>query len=74
MFRNMVLRRVFVHTRDEVAGGWEKLCNEELYNVYCSADTVRMKLSVHVARVVEVVNVYSLVWECRLEYLSVDGS
>jgi hypothetical protein len=29
-----VLRRIFGTERDEVTGGWRKLHNEELHNVY----------------------------------------
>jgi hypothetical protein len=31
-----VLRRIFGPKRDEVTGGWRKLHNEELYNLYSS--------------------------------------
>jgi hypothetical protein len=31
---NRVLRRIFGHERDEVRGGWSKLHNEELHNLY----------------------------------------
>jgi len=31
---NMVLRRIFGPKREEVAGGWRVLHNEELHNVY----------------------------------------
>jgi hypothetical protein len=36
VFENSVLRRVFGHKRDEVAGEWRKLHNEELNDLYCS--------------------------------------
>jgi hypothetical protein len=36
MFENRVLRRIFGPKRDEVIGGWKKLHNEELHNLYCS--------------------------------------
>jgi hypothetical protein len=32
MFENRVLRRIFGHKREEVAGGWRRLHNEELHN------------------------------------------
>jgi hypothetical protein len=41
VFENMVLRRIFGPKRDEMAGGWRKLHNEELYNLY-SLSTIRM--------------------------------
>jgi hypothetical protein len=33
VFENRVLRRMFGHTRDEVAGEWRKLHNDELYDL-----------------------------------------
>jgi hypothetical protein len=37
-----VLRRIFGPKRDEVAGGWRKLHNEELHNLYSSPNIIRM--------------------------------
>jgi hypothetical protein len=37
-----VLRRIFGPKRDEVAGGWRKLHNEALYNLYSSPSTVKV--------------------------------
>jgi hypothetical protein len=34
VFENRVLRRIFGPKRDEVAGGWRKLHNEELLDLY----------------------------------------
>jgi hypothetical protein len=34
VFENRVLRRIFGLSRDEVTGGWRKLHNEELHNLY----------------------------------------
>jgi len=42
VFENRVLRRVFGSKRDEVTGKWRKLHNEELNDVYCSPNIVRM--------------------------------
>jgi hypothetical protein len=36
VFENRVLRRLFKLKRDEVMGGWRKLHNEELHNMYSS--------------------------------------
>ena len=52
---NMVLRRKFGPKRDEVTGEWRKLHNEELNDLYCSSNTVRviksrMRWAGHVAR------------------------
>jgi hypothetical protein len=39
---NMLLRRIFGPTRDEVIGEWRKLHNEELSNLYFSPNIVRV--------------------------------
>jgi hypothetical protein len=41
-FENIVLRRIFGLKRDEVTGGWRKLHNEELHNLYSSQSIIRM--------------------------------
>jgi hypothetical protein len=56
MFENRVLKRIFKPRRDEVTGGWRKLHNEELHNLYSSPSIInmikskRMRWAVHVAR------------------------
>jgi hypothetical protein len=42
VFENRVLRRIFGPKRDEVTGGWRKLHNEELHNLYSSPSVIRM--------------------------------
>jgi hypothetical protein len=42
VFENRVLRRIFGPKRDEVTGGWRKLHNEELHNLYSSQSIIRM--------------------------------
>jgi hypothetical protein len=42
VFENRVLRRIFGSKRDGVMGGWRKLHNEELHNLYSSPRTSRM--------------------------------
>jgi hypothetical protein len=37
-----VLRRIFGPKRDEVTGGWRKLHNEELHNLYSSPNIIRV--------------------------------
>jgi hypothetical protein len=37
-----VLRRIFGPKRDEVTGKWRKLHNEELNDLYCSPNIVRV--------------------------------
>ena len=39
---NMVLRRIFGPRRDEVTGEWRRLHNEELNDLYCSPNIVRV--------------------------------
>jgi hypothetical protein len=41
----MVLRRIFGPKREEVKGGWRRLHNEELHNLYISPDIVRVIIS-----------------------------
>jgi hypothetical protein len=45
VFENRVLRRIFGPKRNEVIGGWTKLHNEKLHNLYSSLSLSLMKLS-----------------------------
>jgi hypothetical protein len=40
VFENRVLRRMFVPRRDKVIGGWRKLHNEEVHNLYLAPSDV----------------------------------
>jgi hypothetical protein len=42
VFESGVLRRIFGPKRGEVTGGWRKLHNEELHNLYSSSNIIRM--------------------------------
>jgi hypothetical protein len=42
VFENRVLRRLFGPKRVEVMGGWIKLHNEKLHNLYASPGVIRM--------------------------------
>jgi hypothetical protein len=42
VFENRVLRRIFGSKRNEVAGEWENLHNEELHNLYSSPSVIRV--------------------------------
>jgi hypothetical protein len=42
VFENRVLRRIFVPKRDGVTGGWRKMYNEELVNLYSSPSIIRI--------------------------------
>jgi len=66
---NKVLRRIYGskrNKRDEVRGEWRKLHNEELNDLYCTPNTVRviksrkMNLVGHVARMGEKRSVYGV--------------
>jgi hypothetical protein len=39
---NRVLRRIFGPRREEVAGGWRRLHNKELHNLYSSPNIMRV--------------------------------
>jgi hypothetical protein len=38
----MMLRRIFRPKREEVKGGWRRLHNEELHNLYASPNVIRV--------------------------------
>jgi hypothetical protein len=40
VFANRLLRRIFGRKRDEVMGGWRKLHNEELLDLYFSPSII----------------------------------
>jgi hypothetical protein len=42
VFENRVLRRIFGPKREEVAGGWRRLHNEERHNLYVSSNVIRV--------------------------------
>jgi hypothetical protein len=62
---NRVLRGVFGPKREEIVGGWRRLHNEELQNLYTSSNIItvitsmRMRWVGHVACVVEI-NIYNI--------------
>jgi hypothetical protein len=66
VFVNRVLRRIFGPKRDKVTGGWRKLHNEELRDLYSSPSIMRMiklrrkKWAGYVARMGEKRNAYKL--------------
>jgi hypothetical protein len=59
---NRALRRIFVPEREEEAGGWRRLHNEELHNLYASPNIVRMMTTwaEHVASMGEMRNAYKI--------------
>jgi hypothetical protein len=42
VFENRVLRRIFGPQRDGLTGEWRKLHNEELNDLYCSPNIMRV--------------------------------
>jgi hypothetical protein len=64
VFENKVLRRIFGPRREEVTGEWRRLHNEEIIDMYCSPNIVRviksrrMRWAGHVARMGEEWGVY----------------
>jgi hypothetical protein len=64
VFENRGLRRIFGPKRDGVTGGWRKLHNKELHNLYSSPSIIRiiksrrMRWAGHVAGMGEKRNVY----------------
>jgi hypothetical protein len=66
VFENKVLRRIFGPKRDEVTGGWKKLHNEELHDLYSSPSIIKiiksrgMRWAGHVARMGDKRNAYRL--------------
>jgi hypothetical protein len=66
MFVNRMLRRIFVPKWDEVMGGWRKVHNKELHDLYSSPSIVkiiksrRMRWAGHIAQMGEKRNI------CRL--------
>jgi hypothetical protein len=68
VFENRVLRRIFGPNRDEETGGWRKLNNEELHNLYSSPSIITSRIiksrtirwAGHVARMGETRNAYRI--------------
>jgi hypothetical protein len=66
LYEHGFLRRIFGLKRDGVMGGWRKLHNEELHNLYSSPSIIRIiksrrkRWAGHVAQMGEKRNVYRL--------------
>jgi hypothetical protein len=57
LFENRVVGRIFGHKREEVAGGWRRLHNEERHNLHASQNILR---GGNVARRGELRNAYKI--------------
>jgi hypothetical protein len=65
VFENRVRRRIFRPKREEVAGGWRRLHNEKLPNLYASLNIIRvikpsMRWAGHVACMGEMRHAYKV--------------
>jgi hypothetical protein len=66
VFEKRVLRRILGPKRDEVTGGWRKLHNEELHNLYFPPSIIRiigsrrMRFAEHAARMEAKRNAYRI--------------
>jgi hypothetical protein len=66
VYETRVLRRIFELRRDEVTGGWRKLHNEEIRDLYSSPSIIRMirsrrvRWAEHVARMGIMGNAYRI--------------
>jgi hypothetical protein len=80
MCQNRALKKIFGLKREEVAGDWKILHNEELHNLYSSPDIIiirliksrRMRWAGHVARMGDSRNSYNILvaksgWKRPLE-------
>jgi hypothetical protein len=76
VFGNRVLRRTSGPKRGEVAGGWRRLHNEELHNLYASQNIIkviklgRLRYVGHAARMGETRNGYNILVGILLKALT----
>jgi hypothetical protein len=50
VFENRLLRRIFRPKREKAMGGWRRLHNEELHNLYASPNIIRIIKSKRMTR------------------------
>jgi hypothetical protein len=85
VFENGLLRKISGPKTEKGAGGWRRLHNEELHNLYASSNVIRvfkprgMRLAGHVARMGEmkmneIFCLENLKARDHLEDLDVDGN
>jgi hypothetical protein len=69
VFENRLLRRIFGPKSEDVAGGWRRLHNEELHNLYASPYIIgviksrRLRWVGHVARMGEMRSIRYFGWK-----------
>jgi len=74
-----VLRRKFEHKRNELAGSWNRLYNQELHNLYSLINIImisnsrRMRWAGHVSHTGEMRNAYKILVGKPKEKLSLQG-
>jgi hypothetical protein len=71
VFENRVLRGIFGPKRNEIIGGWRKLHDEEIHNLYFSPNIIRRiksrrtRIVGHVARIKRIGMHTGFLWEAR---------
>jgi hypothetical protein len=63
VFEDRMQRRIFGTKREDMEGGWRRLHNEELYNLFASLRVIkssRMRWAGHVVRMGEMRSAYSV--------------
>jgi hypothetical protein len=62
VYENRVLRRIFGSKREELAGGWRRLRNGELRNLFASPNIIRVivRYAGYVARIRYMRNAYKI--------------
>jgi hypothetical protein len=66
VIENRVLRRIFGLKRDEVTGGWKKLHEEELHNLYSSPSIIKMIILRRMRWAGHVTRIWQLTNACRI--------
>jgi hypothetical protein len=73
VFENRVLGRIYGTRTDEVSGGWRKLNNEELHNLYSSNIVIRMIKSREIRWAGHVPRMLCMINSCNIWLESLEG-